>query len=214
MKEINNYYTQSRPEVVAFVPLNIRTILDIGCGQGLFLKLVKEKTGAETWGIEIVTEVAEKAKNIVDRILSGKVEELLSSLPDGYFDCITLNDVLEHLIDPTEILKAVRPKLSKNGIIIASIPNIRYIYNLYDLLIKKDWEYKDSGILDSTHYRFFTKKSTRRMFEAASYKILHQEGINPNRTWYFRLFNGLTLGILNDTKYLEFISIAKVDLDN
>jgi 2-polyprenyl-3-methyl-5-hydroxy-6-metoxy-1,4-benzoquinol methylase len=210
MKEANNYYKQARPEVISFVPTNIRSILDVGCGEGTFLKLVKEKTGAETWGIEVINEVAEIAKTNIDRIFIGNVEEVLNSIPDTYFDCITFNDVLEHLVDPAEILKKVKSKLSKNGIVVASIPNVRYIYNLYDIIIKKDWEYKDSGILDYTHYRFFTKKSAQRMFEGANYKILHQGGINANRTWYFRLFNVLTLGIFNDTKYLEFISIAKL----
>ena len=100
------------------VPCNIKTILDIGCGQDAFLKLVKEQTGAETWGIEMVTEVAEKAKEKADKILAGKIEEVLSSIPNNYFDCITFNDVLEHLFEPTEVLKMIRPKLSKNGIII------------------------------------------------------------------------------------------------
>jgi 2-polyprenyl-3-methyl-5-hydroxy-6-metoxy-1,4-benzoquinol methylase len=214
MKTTDNYYSRIRPEIASFVPSNIKTILDVGCGQGSFLKLVKEKTGAETWGIEMETEVAEKAKNIVDNILAGKIEDMLSYVPAGYFDCITFNDVLEHLIEPTEVLKNIRSKLSENGSIIASIPNIRYINIFYELLIKKDWKYKDSGILDSTHLRFFTKKSMKRMFENADYTIMKQKGINPKTTWTFRLFNIFTLGILNDTRYLEFICIAKSKIDN
>ena len=64
------------------------------CGlcPGFFLKLVKELSGAETWGIELLPEIAEKAT--VDKILTGKVEDLIHLILDGYFDCITFNDVL------------------------------------------------------------------------------------------------------------------------
>jgi len=208
MTEMGNYYGMARYEVAAFIPQNIRTILDIGCGQGAFLKLVKDQLGAETWGIEMVIEVAEKAKNNADHILEGKVEDVLNLIPDAYFDCITLNDVLEHLIEPTEVLKMIKPKLSAKGVIIASIPNVWICSNLYELLIKRDWEYKEFGILDSTHLRFFTKISMKRMFEKAGYKLIKQKGINNVTSWKFKLFNLLTLGAFNDSKYTQFVCIA------
>lgn len=211
MKEIKNYYSGMRPEIASFVPKNIRTILDIGCGYGALLKLVKEQTGAETWGIEVIKEVAEKAKNQTDNVITGKVENLFYLIPDNYFDCITFNDVLEHLSEPAEVLKMIKPKLSENGIIISSIPNVRYLSNLYNLLIKKDWEYKEDGILDSTHLRFFTKKSMKRMFEEAGYRLIKQAGINKSNSWRSRLFQLLTFGILNDTKYLQFVCLAKIN---
>ena len=212
MKEIINYYNQARPELASFVPLSIKRILDIGCGQGAFLKIIKEKTGAETWGIEMAAEVAENAKDHVDNVLVGKVEDILNSIPDVYFDCISFNDVLEHLLEPTDILKMIRTKLSEKGIIIASIPNVRFLINLYDLFIKKDWEYKEDGILDSTHLRFFTQKSMKRMFETAGYIIIKQEGINKIDSWKFWLFNFFTIGFFSDTKYPQFICIAKTNL--
>jgi len=169
-KENSNYYSNTRPEVVSFVPSNTKTILDIGCGLGGFLNFIKEEIGAETWGIEIVDKIAEKAKVTTDKILIGKVEDLLSQIPDDYFDCICFNDVLEHLLEPSEILIKIKPKLSEEGIIIASIPNVRYFFNIYELIIKKDWEYKETGILDKTHFRFFTKNSMKRMIVNSCYE--------------------------------------------
>lgn len=209
MIETSNYYAQSRPEIARFIPSNIKAILDIGCGHGAFLILVKEKTGAETWGIEVVQEIAEEAKKNIDHVVAGKIEEVINSIPDQYFDCITFNDVLEHLIEPKEVLKMIRHKLSEEGIIVASIPNVRYFFNLRDLLIYKDWQYADSGILDATHLRFFTQKSMKRMFEEAGFEIIKQVGINRIISWKFRLFHWFTLGIFNDTKYLQFLCIAK-----
>lgn len=208
-KEIINYYTESRPEIASLVPKGIKTILDIGTGQGYFLKLIKEQIGSETWGIELVTEMAEIAMKHSDKIITGKVEDVLSSIPDGYFDCITFNDVLEHTLEPGEILKMIKPKLSEKGIIMASIPNFRYLFNLYNLIFKGDWEYTDAGILDSTHLRFFTQKSMKQMFEKAGYQLTNQIGINGIGSWKFKLFNLLTFGFFSDSKYLQFICIAK-----
>lgn len=209
IKNTLNYYSLARPEIEAIVPLSTKTILDIGCGEGEFLKLVKEVTSAETWGIEMEAEVAKKALAKADKILAGKIEDVLYSIPDNYFDCITFNDVLEHLQEPLDILKMIKTKLTQKGIIIASIPNVRYFYNLYDLLVKKDWEYKETGILDSTHLRFFTQKSISRLFNEAGYEIVSQKGLNGINSWKFRLFNLTTLGIFGDTKYLRFVCIVK-----
>jgi 2-polyprenyl-3-methyl-5-hydroxy-6-metoxy-1,4-benzoquinol methylase len=208
MNDRTNYYTNERPEIAALVPKNIKTILDVGCGEGDFLRLIREQTGAECWGIEMVPEICEKAKIRIDKILIGRIEDLIDSLPDSYFDCITFNDVLEHLLEPSMVLKIIEPKLSENGIIIASIPNVRSISNLYELLIKKDWEYKDAGILDSTHFRFFTQKSMKRMFENVGYKLLRQEGINGTTSWKFKILNFFTFGFFSDTKHTQFLCIA------
>lgn len=92
--------------------------------------------------------------------------------------------------------------------VLASIPNVRHFYNLKALLNEKDWKYINSGILDSTHLRLFTKKSMKRMFEEAGYNITMQVGINKITSWKLKLFNILTFGFLNDTKYLQFVCIG------
>ena len=210
MNEKNDYYSQARPEVAAFVPPSIKSILDIGCGQGGFLELVKEQTGAETWGVEVVNEIAENGKSLIDKVLVGKIEEVIDLIPDGYFDCISFNDVLEHLLEPKDVLKMISRKLSDNGVVIASIPNVRYFFNLREVLFYKDWHYTDSGILDSSHFRFFTQRSMIRLFKEAGYMLPNPIGINKISSWKFELFNVGTLGFFNDTKYLQFVCIAKL----
>lgn len=130
-------------------------------------------------------------------------------LPDNYFDCITFNDVLEHTIDPTQLLSMVKTKLGPKGIVIASIPNVLYVKNMFNLLVKKDWEYTHEGILDSTHLRFFTKKSMKRMFQNAGYVVIKQKGINPPSRLIFKLLNILTLGIIGEMKYMQYVCLAK-----
>jgi 2-polyprenyl-3-methyl-5-hydroxy-6-metoxy-1,4-benzoquinol methylase len=209
MNEKSNYYDQSRPEILSFISSGINSILDVGCGTGAFLRLVKERTKAETWGVEVIDKIAEKAKGQIDNIIIGKIEDKLESIPDSYFDCITLNDVLEHMIEPAKVLNSLKQKLSADGVIVASLPNVRYFFNLYELIISKDWKYTESGVLDSTHLRFFTKKSMKRLFDEAGYKITSQKGINKIASWKFQIFQFLTFGIFNDTKYLQYVCISK-----
>jgi 2-polyprenyl-3-methyl-5-hydroxy-6-metoxy-1,4-benzoquinol methylase len=209
MKDLKNYYSNSRVEIAELIPNNIKNILDIGCAQGNFLKLVKERTNAETWGIELEVEVGMIAKEKIDKIIFGKIEDVIDSIPDNYFDCITFNDVLEHLLDPTEVLNMVRSKLSENGTLIASVPNVRHFWNLYELIIKKDWKYRESGILDSTHLRFFTQKSLRRMFQMANYDKVDIIGLNILKPKLFFVFNFITFNYFSDTKYVNIVSIAK-----
>lgn len=61
MTKNEDYYGYTRSEVAKFVPDNIKSILDVGCGMGNFLSYIKKQTGAETWGIELVDQIAKKA---------------------------------------------------------------------------------------------------------------------------------------------------------
>lgn len=210
MKDNSNYFNNARPEIVQFVPENIKTILDIGCSQGEFLKLVKLKTDAETWGVEINESIAELAKNNVDNIICGKIEDVIGTIPNQYFECICLNDVIEHLLNPKEVIELLIPKLKSDGIIIASIPNVRIIDNLYDLLVKKDWEYKEAGILDYTHLRFFTFKSMQRLFTSCGLQIILQKGINPTPSIKFRILNIITFGFFKDAQFWQFVNIVSL----
>jgi len=207
MKE--GYYTKTRAEMLAFIPSGVQTILDIGCAEGFFGALLKKTLNAEVWGVEMDAEAAMRAREKSINVLVGDITHLLEELPETYFDCIICNDILEHLADPYALLSALKRKLDKKGVIVFSLPNVRYFGNLKNFLMQKDWQYQDEGILDKTHLRFFTEKSIRRMFGDCGYEILTIRGINPTRSWKFTLLNILTLGNLSDARYLQFAGVAK-----
>jgi 2-polyprenyl-3-methyl-5-hydroxy-6-metoxy-1,4-benzoquinol methylase len=203
------YYSHERPEVLEFIPPNARRILDVGCGTGGFGEQVKRKFGATVWGIELMPSIADRARERLDRVIAGDILDQLEQLPDGYFDCITFNDVLEHLIDPYRVLLAVKSKLSPGGVVVASIPNVRFFRNLFNLVVRGDWRYEDAGTLDKTHVRFFTKKSIAPMFESLGYRIIQLKGINATPSRKVALFNLATLGAFSDTRYLQFCCVAQ-----
>ena len=113
---------------------------------------------SEYWGVEPHNEVAKFAANKLDKVIVGKIRTVFDDLPNNYFDLLICNDVLEHLEDENWFLANIKQKMKIGSIIIGSIPNIRYISVLLKLLIWRDLEYTDSGVLDKTHFRFFTKK--------------------------------------------------------
>ena len=195
--------------MIPYIPKSTRRLLDIGCGKGEFARTVHEKLGAETWGIEPNIDAATHAKSNLQHVLTGSVESHIENLPDGHFDCISLNDVIEHLIDPWAVVGMLRSKLTSNGVIVASIPNIRHYKVLGDLLFHAEWRYTDSGVLDKTHLRFFTPKSLHRFFEECGYSIADFRGVRESRKLKLRLLRWLSFGHLWDVAYKQFAIVAK-----
>lgn len=180
-QEQADYYQQSRPEMLDFLPTDPKRLLDIGCGEGRFGEAVKSRFPAcETWGVEIVTEAAEKAATRNDRVIKAALEEAVE-LPEAYFDVVTMNDVLEHMPWPEPALGVVRRVLQPNGRLVLSLPNVRYYLNVRDLVFRNDWEYRDWGVLDRTHFRFYTTKSATRFLHQNGFHVEQVGGINASR---------------------------------
>ena len=203
------YYDNNREEMLSFLPKNYKTVLDVGCADGSFAKSIKDRSGAEVWGVEYMPDEAEKASSKIDKVLSGAIEVCMEKLPNNYFDVIYFNDVLEHLVDPYVVLDKMKYKLSDKGIVISSIPNMRYHRALKELVIKKDWKYAEHGTLDKTHLRFFTKKSIYRMFEETGYHVTTHKGLNPSKSLKPWLYNIPFLFTALDIRYLQFVTIAQ-----
>lgn len=205
----NGYFARPRPEMVPFVPAGARRIVDVGCGQACFAARLRTERGAEVWGIELDPLAAGMAAERLDRVLTGDALACVPELPDGYFDCAVLNDLLEHLYAPEMLLRLLRAKLAPGGCLVASLPNVRHFPNLWNLVIGGEWRYTDEGILDRTHVRFFTRRSMARLFTTAGYRLTRQVGITPTRSWKFRLLNLAALGRLRDTRWLQYACVAE-----
>lgn len=206
------YYQQVRRGMLKYVPRGVRRTLDLGCAEGGFSQLVKAEFGAECWGVEIEQEAAQLAEKKMDRVINADVNLCLDDMPDNYFDCVICNDFLEHLTDPYSLLIRLKKKLTNEGVVVASFPNVRYWRNLYRLVVRGNWDYTDFGILDKTHLRFFTYKSLKKMFPRLGYELLTIEPLPVNTTitsTVVRIVNLLLFNIFVDTRYHHFACVAR-----
>jgi 2-polyprenyl-3-methyl-5-hydroxy-6-metoxy-1,4-benzoquinol methylase len=204
------YYACPRKEMLKYVPEASRTVLDVGCGEGLFGHALQQQVaGREVWGIEIDPIAAGEAEGQIDKVLVGDVETVLSRLPEGHFDCVVFNDVLEHLVDPESVLRKITRYMTPNGIVVCSIPNVRYFPVLFRLILRKEWRYVDNGVLDRTHLRFFTIKSIQQMFEELRYDVLTIDGINRLNTWRPKVASVLSLGLFSDCRNKQYACVAR-----
>lgn len=145
-------------------------VLEIGCACGVTLREIGARSSsARLYGVELNEKAAEIAAPYAT-ILSMDVERLDSSQVAERFDYIVMGDVIEHLQNPWKAIENMRELLAPGGEVIASIPNVGHISNLYEVL-SGNWTYKSMGLLDRTHLRFFTKKEIIKLFQEAQFDI-------------------------------------------
>lgn len=200
-----DYYRQIRSDIIELIPTQPgNRILDVGCGEGVTGYELKRLGKAEyVAGIEVLEPIAVKAAKRLDEVIHVGIEHWGKPKRfKQYFDYILLADVLEHLTDPWTTLRELGFYLKPEGYIIASIPNIRNYKILRDLIFFDRWEYVDSGILDRTHMRFFTKTTIRAMFDECGYSVSSIQTSMKSLRRRERLANRLTLGLFE-----EFITV-------
>ena len=195
--------------MLRFVPRDTQTLIDVGCGEGFFGSFVKEMIPTcETWGIEPDAAAAAAAARRNDKIINntfGPGEDL----PRNYFDVVVMNDVLEHLPFSEPALDVVSRILKPTGLFIASIPNVRFFLVVRDLVFKGDWEYRDFGILDRTHLRFFTKKSIANLLRRNDFDVEQIVGINVAKLkFHYKILFTLTPPSFSDMRFPQFAVVS------
>ena len=149
-----------------------RTLLDLGAAGGELGASLRERFD-RTIGFEYNVDCVSTLQKCFDQAVIADLEKV-KKLPKDV-DVIVLADVLEHLRSPTNVLRIVRESLSASGRAFISVPNIANITVRLGLLFGI-FEYRDRGILDSTHLRFYTKRTIRREIENAGFEILEMRG--------------------------------------
>ena len=206
------YYDGSRAEMLNFVPADIKTLLDVGCGSGGFLQqLAHARPEILTRGLEPNVPAALRAAESGLDVSAGTFPEAIGLVGDRKYDCITFNDVLEHLVDPWAALDAAGTILAPGGVIVASLPNICNVATLFEVL-SGDFRYVDQGVLDRTHLRFFTPASAERMFSERGYSVVSTKGINALRSrrarYAYLVAAPLFKGVRRYGKFRQFVVVA------
>lgn len=200
------YNSAAKNRIVSLIPLGPNVILDLGCAAGrLGRKLRELNKAAELIGVEIYSPVAEKASKYYNCVYQGDIESLYLDYEE-YFDFVICGDILEHLRDPWSVVCKIYKWLKPGGVMIASIPNIRYWRVLRDLLIFGKWEYSEAGIMDKTHLRFFTRNTFLKMVKQANFEIHKIIWVINGKKQNF--FNKITFGAFQEFMGSQIVVLA------
>lgn len=210
-----DYFSNIRIDLLDLIPDRQKNgnLLEIGAGGGNTLVYAKEHAYANSvYGVELCqVDDALQTSEKIDHFIIGNIEEKKLSFDKGFFDVIICADVLEHLVDPHSVVEYIKKYLKDDGVLIASIPNIREMSVLKDVFIKGDFKYADSGILDKTHLRFFCKKNIIDLFESKGYRI----DIFPNFAIAHhskrKLLDRMTFHLFEEFLTVQYYIIAKKD---
>lgn len=171
----SKYFEHSRPEVVELVSPSASRILDIGCASGFLGAALKQRGACEVWGIEVDPTAAASAQLRLDRVIEGNLPEVGASLEDETFDTVIMADVLEHVVDTAAMLALARRVMTPEGKLVLSVPNVRH-WSVLRMLLGGHWRYQDEGIMDRTHVRFFTLRSTLATLRHEGFSVEHLAG--------------------------------------
>jgi 2-polyprenyl-3-methyl-5-hydroxy-6-metoxy-1,4-benzoquinol methylase len=154
-------------------------ILDVGCATGRLTRVLTER-GHKVVGLEIDEAAAMNARMNGCDVVIGDAENFAQlGFQNESFDAVLCLDVLEHTRDPKRLIESIKPVIKSDGIIVCSFPNVANIRIRIELAAGR-WEYREIGILDKTHLRFFSVSSARALVESAGYRIVtvqHTPGI-------------------------------------
>lgn len=181
-KKDDRYFEGAREDFVSELPGNPDArILEIGCSNGNTgaLALSMNKCGSYI-GVELHETAALKAKKKISQVIIGDIEKMELPFEDNSFDVLIMSEVLEHLVDPWNVLRKLHRYMKPGAIILASSPNVSH-YRIILMLLRGEWNLTDDGIMDRTHLRWFTPSSFAEMFESTGYKVLKLEPLSPFR---------------------------------
>jgi SAM-dependent methyltransferase len=164
-----SYYNGLNQHLLRVVPDTAMEILEVGCAEGRLGAALKElRPGRRVYGIEREAEVAARAADRLDRVYTMDLERDLVGIAAASLDAILFGDVLEHLLDPSAVLKGMAPLLRPDGRIYCCIPNVQH-HSVVTPLIRGEFQYQKAGLLDATRLRFFTWASFTRLLLDAGY---------------------------------------------
>lgn len=169
------YYNSARIPLLdllgAFEPTRA---LELGCGAAANLSVLKHRfPGCHTVGVEREADAAAQAIGLgTHDIRVADVAGADFDLPANSFDLVILSHVLEHFEQPAAILQKVQRWAAPGARLLVALPNLRHYSVLVDLIVRGDFRYREHGILDQTHLRFFTRLSAVRLFEEQGLQVL------------------------------------------
>ncbi len=186
------YFTVGKARKIRKFHRSRGALLDVGCGRGLFLDIMK-KDGWRVTGVEFNEETASYAQRVYE--VNVITPQAMTALPDESYDVIMLYHVLEHMQDPAAVLRTCVRLLKKRGLLFIAVPNMS---SLQACLGKSNWFHLDVPY----HLYHFTLSGLRRLLLDNSLKIVKVQQFDFEQNifgWLQTLLNAS--GIKNNLLY-------------
>ena len=146
-----------------------KDVLDVGCGFATTSQHI-QKLGNRVSGVESNSDAIRVARTRIAEVIEADLQEFAT---DRKFDAIIFADVLEHLPWPVGVLRRYTSMLKDGGSVIVSLPNVGLWSVRLGLLFGR-FHYDDTGVLDRTHLRFFTRANALEMLRAANLEVVRR----------------------------------------
>ncbi len=171
-------HSGNRP-VADLVPADAAVVLDVGCGAGDNARLLQQP-GRVIDGVTLSPEEATLAKPDCRNVWLHNLESGLPSEASGPYDAVLCSHVLEHLCFPDALLRDIKRVLRPSGVLVVALPNMLFYRNRWRLF-RGYLEYEAGGLMDHTHFRWYTFASAQRLLESAGFvrEIARGDGSLP-----------------------------------
>jgi len=208
MKTVENksYKNLGNSAVLRHIPSTARTILDVGCGAGDNARILAAK-GKVVDGITLSISELNNAKDFCRTVIIHDLEKGLPVQLEGPYDCVVCSHVLEHICWPEKLLTDIRRCLRMDGLLLVALPNMLFWKNRCKICAGI-LEYHESGLMDNTHFRWYSFASAQRMLSRNGFEVLSAQAegsfpvplrgrvfphqlTRPIDTWASALFPGL-----------------------
>jgi len=161
------------PDLLKLIPQDAKRIVEVGCSSGALAREYKKNNPGCTFiGIEIDQEYSTLAKRFCDEVYVANIESIEDSIWDTLVgaDCFVFGDTLEHLQDPWKVLRKIKTIIPPTGSIVCCVPNAQH-WSLQVKLNIGDFRYVESGLLDKTHLRWFTRQTLIELFADTGFVV-------------------------------------------
>ena len=171
-------HSVANPDLLAILP-GVSRVVEVGCSTGALARAYKERhPEAHYVGIDVDPAYVEEARSWCDAVLIGDALALFldpANEPLLGADCYVFGDSLEHLVDPWRLLHRVHALMPPGGCVCACIPTAQH-WSLQARIAIGDLRYEDSGLMDRTHLRWFSRQTMLALFQESGFRV---EGIAP-----------------------------------
>jgi 2-polyprenyl-3-methyl-5-hydroxy-6-metoxy-1,4-benzoquinol methylase len=198
-----NYFSNVREDVFPLLPEKCSELLELGCAEGRTSEALKKRYGCRATGVEYDEAQGQSARSRLDSVTIGNAETV--EIPGGKFDLILCLDVLEHLVDPWAVVAKLVERMTPDGSVIISVPNVQHYKTSFGVLLG-NWTYTPSGALDVTHLRFFVRSTAESMLTNAGLKI---DVVRCNYGRLAGIADNLTFGLFRGLLAFQYIIRAR-----